>query len=127
MATPIEPTEGEPKRISSPKKEGIFDSIFNIDYFTGGELPVMWVKQIAFVALLTLVNIYYSMLADGKLHQIQKEKSFLEEDRADYTTQKAEYMKVSKQTNLEETLKRYQIGLSTIPPTKIIIQVNKEK
>jgi hypothetical protein len=87
----------------------------------------MWVKQIAFVALLTLVNIYYSMLADGKLHQIQKEKSSLEEDRADYTTQKAEYMKVSKQTNLEETLKRYQIGLSTIPPTKIIIQVNKEK
>ncbi|MEY4308099.1 FtsL-like putative cell division protein [Aquirufa lenticrescens] len=127
MATPIEPTEAGPKRISSPKKEGIFDSIFNIDYFTGGELPVMWVKRIAFVAFLTLINIYYSMLADGKLHQIQKEKSALEEDRADYTTQKAEYMKVSKQTNLEETLKRYQIGVSTLPPTKIIIQVNKEQ
>ncbi|MDE2392249.1 MAG: hypothetical protein KGM03_00885 [Cytophagales bacterium] len=127
MATPIEPTEAGPKRVSSPKKEGIFDSIFNIDYFTGGELPVMWVKRIAFVAFLTLINIYYSMLADGKLHQIQKEKSALEEDRADYTTQKAEYMKVSKQTNLEETLKRYQIGVSTLPPTKIIIQVNKEQ
>ncbi len=127
MATPIEPTEAGPKRISSPKKEGIFDSIFNIDYFTGGELPVMWVKRIAFVAFLTLINIYYSMLADGKLHQIQKEKSALEEDRADYTTQKAEYKKVSKQTNLEETLKRYQIGVSTLPPTKIIIQVNKEQ
>lgn len=126
MATPIEPKEGGPQRISSPKKEGIFDSIFNIDYFTGGELPVMWVKRIAFVAFLTLVNIYYSMLADGKLHQIQKEKSALEEDRADYTTQKAEYMKVSKQSNLEETLKRYQIGLSTVPPTKIIIQVKKD-
>ena len=127
MATPIEPTEAGPKRVSSPKKEGIFDSIFNIDYFTGGELPVMWVKRIAFVAFLTLINIYYSMLADGKLHQIQKEKSALEEDRADYTTQKAEYMKVSKQTNLEETLRRYQIGVSTIPPTKIIIQVNKDQ
>ena len=87
----------------------------------------MWVKRIAFVAFLTLINIYYSMLADGKLHQIQKEKSALEEDRADYTTQKAEYMKVSKQTNLEETLKRYQIGVSILPPTKIIIQVNKEQ
>lgn len=127
MATPIEPTEVGPKRISTPKKEGIFDSIFNIDYFTGGELPVMWVKRIAFVAFLTLINIYYSMLADGKLHQIQKEKSALEEDRADYTTQKAEYMKVSKQTNLEETLKRYQIGVSTLPPTKIIIQVKKDQ
>ncbi len=127
MATPIEPTEVVPRRISRPKKEGIFDSIFNIDYFTGGELPVMWVKRIAFVAFLTLVNIYYSMLADGKLHQIQKEKSALEEDRADYTTQKAEYMKVSKQTNLEETLRRYQIGVSTLPPTKIIIQVNKDQ
>lgn len=127
MATPIEPKEAGPKRISSPKKAGIFDSIFNIDNFTGGELPVMWVKRIAFVAFLTLINIYYSMLADGKLHQIQKEKSALEEDRADYTTQKAEYMKVSKQTNLEETLKRYQIGVSTLPPTKIIIQVNKEQ
>ena len=127
MATPIEPTETGPKRISSPKTDGIFDSIFNIDYFTGGELPVMWVKRIAFVAFLTLINIYYSMLADGKLHQIQKEKSALEDDRADYTTQKAEYMKVSKQTNLEETLKRYQIGVSTLPPTKIIIQVKKEQ
>jgi hypothetical protein len=127
MATPIEPKEEGAKRISSPKKEGIFDSIFNIDYFTGGELPVMWVKRIAFVAFLTLINIYYSMLADGKLHQIQKEKSALEEDRADYTTQKAEYMKVSKQSNLEETLRRYQIGVSTIPPTKIIIKVNKDQ
>ena len=127
MATPIEPKEGGSKRISQPKKEGIFDSIFNIDYFTGGELPVMWVKRIAFVALLTFVNIYYSIIADGKLHQIQKEKSALEEDRADYTTQKAEYMKVSKQSNLEETLKRYQIGVSTIPPTKVIIQVKKEQ
>jgi hypothetical protein len=126
MATPVEPQEG-PKRIGTPKKEGIFDSIFNIDYLTGGELPVMWVKRIAFVALLTFVNIYYSIIADGKLHQIQKEKSALEEDRADYTTQKAEYMKISKQSNLEETLKRYQIGVSTIPPTKIIIQVNKEQ
>jgi hypothetical protein len=126
MATPIEPKEAGKKQNSSPKKEGIFDSIFNIDYFTGGELPVMWVKRIAFVAFLTFVNIYYSMIADGKLHQIQKEKSLLEEDRADYTTQKAEYMKVSKQSNLEETLKRYQIGVSTVPPTKIIIQVNKE-
>ncbi len=127
MATPIEPKEAGSKRIPQPKKEGIFDSIFNIDYFTGGELPVMWVKRIAFVALLTFVNIYYSIIADGKLHQIQKEKTALEEDRADYTTQKAEYMKVSKQSNLEETLKRYQIGVSTIPPTKIIIQVKKEQ
>lgn len=125
MATPIEPTKGS-KTNTASKKEGIFDSVFNIDYFTGGELPVMWVKRIAFVALLTFVNIYYSMIADGKLHQIQKEKAALEEDRADYTTQKAEYMKVSKQSNLEETLKRYQIGVSTIPPTKIIIQVNKD-
>lgn len=127
MATPIEPKEVGSKRISQPKKEGIFDSIFNIDYFTGGELPVMWVKRIAFVAFLTFVNIYYSIIADGKLHQIQKEKTALEEDRADYTTQKAEYMKISKQSNLEETLKRYQIGVSTTPPTKIIIQVNKEQ
>lgn len=125
MATPIAPKKRSKQNSDTPK-EGIFDSIFNIDNFTGGELPVMWVKRIAFVALLIFVNIYYSMIADGKLHQIQKEKAALEEDRADYTTQKAEYMKVSKQSNLEETLKRYQIGVSTIPPTKIIIQVNKE-
>lgn len=125
MAKAIDPKKG-PKQPSDTKKEGIFDS-FNIDYFTGGELPVMWVKRIAFVALLVFVNIYYSMIADGKLHQIQKEKAALEEDRADYTTQKAEFMKVSKQSNLEETLKRYQISVSTTPPTKIIIPVNKEQ
>ena len=126
MATPIEPTEGGPKRISSPKKEGIFDSIFNIDYFTGGELPVMWVKRIAFVALLTLVNIYYSMLADGKLHQIQKEKSSLEEDRADYTTQKADFMKKGKQSYLAEAMKKYKLEVSLTPPYKIVEEGKKE-
>ena len=108
-------------------KGGVMDLLFNIDSLTGGELPYDLLKKIFFIAGLIMVYIYYTMMAESKIHQIEKVKMDLEEIRADYTTQKAEYMKVSKQSNLEETLKRYQIGVSTIPPTKIIIQVNKEQ
>jgi Tfp pilus assembly protein PilO len=108
-------------------KGGVMDLLFNIDSLTGGELPYDLLKKIFFIAGLIMVYIYYTMMAESKIHQIEKVKMDLEEIRADYTTQKAEYMKVSKQSNLEETLKRYQIGVSTIPPTKVIIQVKKDQ
>ncbi len=108
----------------STGKAGTLDMIFNLDHFTNGEIPMKWVWRIIYIAFLVLVYIYYTMLADGKIHQIAKETAELEEIRADYTTQKAEYMKMGKQSFLAEEVKKYGMEPTLIPATKIVI--NKE-
>ncbi|CAM4145320.1 hypothetical protein EWU23_06740 [Cytophagaceae bacterium 50C-KIRBA] len=124
MAKQVSDTEQAPK--TSVPKEGILDLLFNMDPLTGGELPVKLVYRIAFVAFLILVYIYYSMLADGKIHQIAKTKAELEEIRADYTTQKAEFMKIGKQSYLAIAMKKYALELSLTPPTKVVFDQSKE-
>lgn len=118
MASSIPQNESSTKKVNS--KEGIIEMLFDFDHLTGGELPVEWIKKIVFTAFLVLIYIYYSMLADGKIHQIVKNKAELEELRADYTTQKAEFMKKGKQSYLAEAMKKYKLELSLTPPYKIV-------
>ncbi|MEY4611170.1 MAG: hypothetical protein RL246_1489 [Bacteroidota bacterium] len=126
MAKTVPNSEPIEKPNSVPK-EGLMDMLFNIDHLTGGELPIEWIKRILFIAVLILIYIYYSMLADGKIHQIAKTKAELEEIRADYTTQKAEFMKVGKQSYLAEAMKKYRLEVSLTPPTKVVLEQNKEE
>ena len=126
MANTVPNSEPIEKPNSIPK-EGLMDMLFNIDHLTGGELPIEWIKRILFIAVLILIYIYYSMLADGKIHQIAKTKAELEEIRADYTTQKAEFMKVGKQSYLAEAMKKYRLEVSLTPPTKVVLEQNKEE
>jgi Tfp pilus assembly protein PilO len=108
--------------IGSKPKKGIIDSVFNLDYFTKGELPVNWVVRIIFVAIAILIYIYYTLVGDGRIHQISKKNKELEEIKADYTTRKAELMELSRQSYLADQMARYGIGLSQIPPTKIEVK-----
>jgi hypothetical protein len=107
-------------KTNNKSSSGLLDLIFNLDPITGGELPVDLIKRIMYVALLIFVYIYYSMLADVEIHQIAKIKVELQEVRADYTTQKAEYMKAGKQSYLANEMKKYQLELSLIPPIKVV-------
>lgn len=124
MATSVPQNESSAKKTS--KKDGPLEMLFDIDHLTGGELPVEWVKKIIFIAFLILIYIYYCMLADGKIHQIVKNKAALEELRADYTTQKAEFMKKGKQSYLAEAMKKYKLEVSLTPPYKIVEEGKKE-
>jgi len=81
------------------------DLLFNIDSLTGGELPIPLLKKVLFIAGLIMIYIYYTMMAESKIHRIEKVKLELDEIRADYTTQKAEYMKVGKQSYLSLAMK----------------------
>jgi hypothetical protein len=108
-------------------KGGVMDLLFNIDSLTGGELPYDLLKKIFFIAGLIMVYIYYTMMAESKIHQIEKVKMDLEEIRADYTTQKAEYMKVGKQSYLAIAMKKYNLELSLTPPIKIVADKEKEQ
>lgn len=67
------------------------------------------------------------MVADGEIHQIAKIKTELQEVRADYTTQKAEYMKASKQSYLANEMKKYNLQLSLTPPIKVVSEEKLEK
>ncbi|MEY2793494.1 MAG: hypothetical protein RJA76_1486 [Bacteroidota bacterium] len=119
MATSL--NENGEKKKKSTGKAGTLDMIFNLDHITNGEIPLKWVYRIVYIAFLILVYIYYTMLADGKIHQIAKETAELEEIRADYTTQKAEYMKMGKQSFLANEVKKYGMEPTLIPATKIVI------
>lgn len=103
------------------------DLLFNIDSLTGGELPIELLKKIFFLAFLIMVYIYYTMMAESKIHRIEKVKMDLEEIRADYTTQKAEYMKVGKQSYLAIAMKKYKLELSLTPPIKVVVDKEKEE
>ena len=122
MATSLNDS-GEKKK-KSTGKTGTLDMIFNLDHITNGEIPIKWVYRIIYVAFLIMIYIYYTILADGKMHQIAKATAELEEIRADYTTQKAEYMKKGKQSFLANEVKKYGMEPTLIPATKIVI--NKE-
>lgn len=103
------------------------DLLFNIDSLTGGELPFDLLKKIFFISGLIMVYIYYTMMAESKIHRIESVKMDLEEIRADYTTQKAEYMKVGKQSYLALAMKKYNLELSLTPPIKLVADKEKEQ
>ena len=106
MANAVKNSGGESK---SKPQTGVMDMLFNIDSLTGGELPVSLLKKVIYTAFLILIYIYYTMMAESKIHRIEKVKLELEEIRADYTTQKAEYMKVGKQSYLALAMKKYNL------------------
>jgi len=125
MASSIN-TEAKEKT-STPPKESPMEMLFNIDSLTGGEMPMELVKHITFIAGLILIYIYYTMLAEGRMHQIVETKQQLEEIRADYTTQKADYMKVGKQSYLAIAMKRYGLEVSLTPPINVVADPVKEQ
>ncbi len=125
MASSIE--SSDVKKTKSKTNAGILDLVFNIDPITGGELPLYLIYRISFVAGLIFIYIYYTMVADGEIHQIAKIKTELQEVRADYTTQKAEYMKASKQSYLANEMKKYNLQLSLTPPIKVVSEEKLEK
>lgn len=124
MANAVKNSTNEP----NVKPQGsVMDLLFNIDSLTGGELPIPLLKKIFFIAGLILVYIYYTMMAESKIHRIEKAKMELEEIRADYTTQKADYMKVGKQSYLAIAMKKYKLEVSLTPPIKIMEEKEKEQ
>jgi hypothetical protein len=124
MASSVETESNE--KSTTPPKESPMEMLFNIDSLTGGQMPMQLVKRITFVAGLIIIYIYYTMLAEGRMHQIVETKQQLEEIRADYTTQKAEYMKVGKQSYLAIAMRRYGLQVSLTPPIKVVADPVKE-
>lgn len=114
------------QRIQRSRK-GFFanlDKLFNMDKILGGEFPWHQFKYFVWIGGLIVLYIGSSLSAENLIYTIDTTKAELEEIRADYTTQEADFMKRGKQSEIIREMKRRQTGLqeNKTPPTKIIVE-----
>ncbi len=99
----------------------VFDSVFNMDKIWGGVFPAHQFKYILWVSFLIVIYIAVTLKAEKMIRQIDYLKVELEEVRADYTTQKAAFMKSGKQSEIIKKVTPLGLEENKIPPTKLII------
>ncbi|MFC0184584.1 hypothetical protein SAMN04515674_10776 [Pseudarcicella hirudinis] len=99
-----------------------FDRVFNMDKILGGEFPVHQMRYILWGTFLIVIYIGSSLNAESLIHQIDKTKVELEEIRADYTTQDADFMKAGKQSEIIKRVAPMGLEENKTPPTKIIVK-----
>lgn len=117
----------QPKNQASVRKpsKGIFaffDKIFDMDRLLGGEFPASQLRYVLWVSGLIVLYIVSSLNAESLIHKIDVAKSVLEEKRADYTTQKAEFMKAGKQSEIIKRVEPMGLEENKVPPTKIVVE-----
>lgn len=116
-----------PKSSSTRKSNGkglfsIIDTIFNMDRLLGGEFPAYQLRYLLWLSFLIVLYIASSLHSESLIHQIDKTKAEVEELRADYTTQQADFMKAGKQSEIIKRVESMGIEENKTPPTKIIIK-----
>jgi hypothetical protein len=115
-----------PKSSSTRKSNGkglfsIIDAIFNMDRLLGG-VPCLSIALFALAIFLIVLYIASSLHSESLIHQIDKTKAEVEELRADYTTQQADFMKAGKQSEIIKRVESMGIEENKTPPTKIIVK-----
>lgn len=99
-----------------------FDRVFNMDKILGGVFPASQLRYIVWISGLIVIYIISSLNAESLIHKIDKMKSEVEEARADYTTQKADFMKAGKQSEIIKRVEPMGLQENKTPPTKIIVK-----
>ena len=107
-----------------PKKTGpvflpwLEGSINLAEFFRDG-IPARHLPKIAFSFFLCLLYIGISHQSNRTIQQLNRSKTLLEDLRVNYTTQKAELMYQSKQSEMARLVSQYGILESQTPPQKI--------
>lgn len=99
-----------------------FDRVFNMDKLLGGVFPATQLRYIVWISALIVIYIISSLNAESLIHKIDKMKTEVEEERADYTTQKANFMKAGKQSEIIKRVESMGLQENQTPPTKIIVK-----
>ena len=99
-----------------------FDRVFNMDKIFGGKFPAYQLKYVIWISGLIVTYIILSLNAESLIHRIDKMKAEVEEKRADYTTQKADFMKAGKQSEIIKRVEPMGLQENKTPPTKIIVR-----
>ena len=82
-------------------------------------IPAQHLPKIAFCFFLSLLYIGVSHQSNRTIQKLNKAKLLLEDLRVNYTTQKAELMYNSKQSEVAKMVEPYGIKESEIPPQKV--------
>ncbi|MCU0469745.1 MAG: FtsL-like putative cell division protein [Arcicella sp.] len=99
-----------------------FDRVFNMDRILGGKFPANQLRYIVWTSGLIVIYIISSLNAESLIHKIDRMKAEVEEQRADYTTQKADFMKAGKQSEIIKRVEPMGLQENKTPPTKIIVE-----
>jgi Bacteriodetes cell division protein (FtsL-like) len=99
-----------------------FDRVFNMDKILGGKFPASQLRYVVWICGLIVVYIISSLNAENLIHRIDKMKAEVEEQRADYTTQKADFMKAGKQSEIIKRVAPMGLQENKTPPTKIVVK-----
>lgn len=99
-----------------------FDRVFNMDKIFGGRFPAYQLKYVIWISGLIVIYIILSLNAESLIHRIDKMKAEVEEKRADYTTQKADFMKAGKQSEIIKRVEPMGLQENKTPPTKIVVK-----
>lgn len=116
------PKASQPSNRPSKGIFAFFDNIFNMDRILGGEFPASQLRYVLWVSALIVIYIVSSLNAESLIHRIDKAKFALEEKRADYTTQKADFMKAGKQSEIIKKVEPMGLEENKVPPTKIVVE-----
>lgn len=98
-----------------------FDRVFNMDKILGGKFPASQLRYIVWISGLIVIYIISSLNAESLIHKIDKMKAEVEEQRADFTTRKAGFMKDGKQSEIIKRVEPMGLQENKTPPTKIVV------
>lgn len=98
-----------------------FDRVFNMDKILGGKFPASQLRYVVWISGLIVIYIISSLNAESLIHKIDKMKAEVEEQRADFTTRKAGFMKDGKQSEIIKRVEPMGLQENKTPPTKIVV------
>lgn len=101
------------------------ERVFNLEEYFREGIPLKIVPHILFTTGIILFYIANSYYAEKMVRETQTLKKEIEDLRADYTTMKAQYMYVSKQSEVAKGVEKLGLVESKKPPYKV--KINKKE
>jgi hypothetical protein len=98
------------------------DGSLNLEEIFRDGIPARYLPKIAFTFFLCLLYIGISHQSNRTIQKLNRSRTLLEDLRVNYTTQKAELMYKSKQSELAKEVARFGLMESQVPPEKISIR-----
>lgn len=106
-------------------KNSIFhkiDRAIDLERLFDEGIPYRYLPKVLFTVVLILFYIANTYTVEKSIREIQSIKMELEDLRADYTTMKADYMAISKQSEVAKNVEKFGLKESSKPPFKVIVQ-----
>ena len=109
------------KEKKEPSVFSKIESLIKIENFFEDGLPVKYLPKIMFVMALGIFYIGNNHYGEKTVRKIDKVKTQVEDLRADYTTLKANYMLVSRQSEVAKRIAPLDLKENVKPPYKIVM------